>query len=100
MFCYIWEFQVNPDQLEPFLQHYGAQGSWIQLFKKSAGYGGTRLVQDIHNAERFLTIDQWRSEAEYRAFRQNHAAEFDALDEQCEHFTRCERHLGDFTEIL
>jgi len=96
MFAYIWEYRVASRHVEEFKRHYGAEGSWVELFRRAQGYADTRLLRDRDDPERFVTIDTWVSAAAYAAFRERFAAEFEALDSACGALTLEETHLGVF----
>ena len=94
-YTYIWEYEVLPSTETEFLAHYGPDGTWVRLFRCSAGYLATELYRDRARPERFVTIDHWRTEAAFREFRSTFAAEFEALDHQCAGLTRREALLGE-----
>lgn len=79
-FAYIWEYRVRPDAREQFRQHYRPDGRWVQLFRQADGYLGTVLYSDLEDDQRFVTLDRWRSEASFRAFRLRFAASFKKLE--------------------
>jgi heme-degrading monooxygenase HmoA len=95
-YTYVWEFQVPHDALAEFERHYGPEGTWVQLFRRAPGYLETLLLQDRDLAGRYLTIDRWRSEAAYLAFRADFASEYAALDQACAQLTTHEASLGRF----
>jgi heme-degrading monooxygenase HmoA len=97
-YCYLWEFRVAPEARAEFERHYGADGSWSQLFRRAEGYLGTHLLQDRADPGRFLTLDRWRSDADHRAFRTAFAQEYAALDRLCEALTLSETALGEYRE--
>jgi len=93
-FAYIWEYSVRPECVAEFEAAYGPDGDWVQLFKRAEGYRRTELHRDRHDSVRYLTIDYWDSAQAWEEFRQNLAAEFDALDARCEAYTTSEHELG------
>lgn len=97
-YAYVWEFLVRPEQVADFERAYGPQGEWAALFRRAPGYIGTLLLRDASEANRYLTIDRWRSEQDYRQFREQYAAEYRAIDERCERLTLQERSLGIYEE--
>jgi heme-degrading monooxygenase HmoA len=99
VYVYIWEFQVEPTCVDEFERHYGPAGSWALLFRRSEGYVGTLLLKDASEPLRYITIDRWRSEKEYKAFRARFSREYKALDLKCEVFTTRETALGELEEI-
>ena len=96
---YVWEFLVDDSRRVEFEQRYGPRGSWAILFGRAPGYRGTELLRDETMPGRYLTLDRWSSAAAYRAFREQSAAEYAALDLECETLTRAEKALGSFTEV-
>ena len=98
-FVYVWEFVVDDARRVEFERHYGPRGTWAALFARAHGYLGTELLRDETTPGRYLTLDRWSSASAYRAFREQSAAAYAALDEECEALTRSERALGSFTEI-
>lgn len=98
-YTYVWEFRVSRESEPSFLQHYGPDGSWIDLFRQAPGYVETLLLRDPAIAGRYLTVDRWESAQAYQSFREQFAEQYDSLDRICEHLTRQETNLGAFFEI-
>jgi heme-degrading monooxygenase HmoA len=96
---YIWEFEVEPRSVPDFEQHYGPNGTWASLFRRSPGYIETLLLRDSRRPLRYLTIDRWRSAEDYEAFRAQFEREYEQLDAQCAALTTAETHLGDVVEV-
>ncbi|MDP1570186.1 MAG: antibiotic biosynthesis monooxygenase family protein [Vicinamibacterales bacterium] len=97
-YLYIWAFHVRPGAEAEFERHYGPDGTWVALFRQAPGYLDTRLLKDRAVPGRYVTIDRWESEGAYRAFRERHAAEHDAIDRACEALTFEETPLGAYDE--
>jgi len=93
---HIWEYEVRPGREAEFRRHYGPDGSWVRLFREAAGHLDTMLLQDAESPGRYVTVDRWESAAAYAAFRERHAAEYEALDGACAALTVSERDLGTF----
>lgn len=98
-FVTLWEFQARPQAVAAFEEIYGANGAWAQLFRQSPDFLGTELVRDPDRAGRYLTLDHWTSREALRRFKQDHHADYAALDKQCESLTAREVLLGDFEQI-
>ena len=94
MHIIIWEYQVKPEQQAEFEKIYAANGAWVELFKKGAGYLSTELFQKTNLPLRFLTIDRWKSKDDYEAFLSQRQEEYKALDAQCEGLTESEIEIG------
>ncbi len=98
-FVYIWQYTIDPSRREAFLAAYNPNGEWARLFSRDPSYITTALLHDVDDANRFLTIDYWKSKSDRDAFRQRYSVEFADLDKRCEAFTRKEQFLGDFTAL-
>jgi heme-degrading monooxygenase HmoA len=92
----VWEFRVKPERETEFVRHYGPDGSWAQFFRGSKSYIRTELVRDVADGGRFLTLDYWRSEDDFRTFREQNSAEYERLDKEFEGLTEQETRLGSF----
>jgi heme-degrading monooxygenase HmoA len=92
----VWRFTAKPARVTDFERHYGAEGSWAQLFRRSPGYRGTTLVRDSAATNRYLLWDCWDSLASFDRFKQDHGADYSALDKQCEALTEEEIKVGIF----
>jgi heme-degrading monooxygenase HmoA len=96
IYSYIWEFRVKADSEVAFEKAYGPEGVWVRLFSKADGYLRTELHRDLEVPGRYITVDFWKSEAAFQAFRARFVAEFDELDARCEELTEAETPLGSF----
>jgi len=94
MFVVIWQFEVAEDKVPAFEAAYGPDGSWAKLFRNSPNYIGTELLLDAYIPGSYLTIDRWKSEDEFRAFRKDHDQEYEAIDRQCDSLTSKETRIG------
>jgi heme-degrading monooxygenase HmoA len=92
----LWEFEVREPRRNEFESHYGPDGSWARLFRVAPGYGATELLNDRDYPLRYVTIDHWSSRAQWLEFRRRHAAEYEALDRQCDGLTTRETPLGEY----
>ena len=95
-FVIVWEFKVSQARDKEFVQKYGAEGAWARFFRGSAGYIRTELVRDVAVDFRYLTLDYWKSEEEFRRFREQNLAEYERLDKEFEGLTESETRLGAF----
>jgi heme-degrading monooxygenase HmoA len=95
----VWEYRVRPGRETDFERVYGSQGDWVQFFRRGAGFVGTELSRDTANPRRYLTLDFWESAEAYRRFREQHLAEYEAIDHRCEEMTERELQLGTFERI-
>jgi heme-degrading monooxygenase HmoA len=92
----VWEFKVRQARDKEFVQKYGPEGAWARFFCGSAGYIRTELVRDVAVDFRYLTLDYWRSEEEFKRFREQNLAEYERLDKEFEGLTESETRLGAF----
>ena len=96
-YAFVWEDVARPERADEFSRTYGPRGAWVQLFSRAEGYVRTELFRDESRSNRFVTIDVWTSRDALDGFRQRFAAEYAALDAQCEAYTLSERFVGDFS---
>jgi heme-degrading monooxygenase HmoA len=96
MFVILWQFDIAEDQVPGFEAAYGAGGTWATLFARSEDYLGTELIKDAYVPGRYVTIDRWRSEEAFRAFRKQHDRDYEALDRSCDSLTASEHRIGAF----
>lgn len=96
MYVVLWEFRTRDDVSEAFEAAYSSRGSWARLFSRDPNFLGTELLRD---SERYVTVDRWKSEADYGAFRAAFHDEYETLDRSCEKLTVSERFLGAFTLV-
>ncbi len=92
----VWEFRVRQERAAEFIQKYGPEGAWARFFRGSAGYIKTELVRDVASDFRFLTLDYWQTEEEFKRFKRQHLAEYERLDKEFEGLTETETRLGAF----
>ena len=95
----VWEFRVGEGAARAFEERYSPRGPWARLFARAGGYERTVLLRDDVDPGRYLTIDVWRDDASFDAFRRDFAAEYQALDRESEALTESERCLGRFTDL-
>ena len=89
----MWEYEVPGDQVAAFTAAYDADGPWAELFARADGFLGTELYRDAAQAGRFLTIDRWRNEQDWRSFLQAFAPAYHSLDAQLEGLAAAEQSL-------
>ena len=97
-YAYMWEFHVPLAHQHAFEEHYGPNGTWARLFRRSADYIETLLLKDSSTVGRYVTVDRWRDEEAFRTFRSAFAEQYEQLDLACERLTTGEQLLGVFTE--
>ena len=94
MFYVVWQFEIAEENIGAFEAAYGPGGPWSQLFRNSPNYLGTELLRDVYVPGAYLTIDRWKSEDDFRAFRKDHDADYEALDRSCDSLTSRETRIG------
>lgn len=94
MFVVVWQFEIAEDKIAGFESAYGPEGSWAQLFRTAPNYLGTELLRDAYVPGRYLTVDRWASEDDFRAFRKDHDQEYETLDRACDSLTARETRVG------
>jgi heme-degrading monooxygenase HmoA len=101
----VWEFQVPKGMEKRFEQVYGAKGSWARFFAQDEAYMGTELIHHLKRGESkagrtYITLDFWASQNAYDAFRRQHFARYEAIDQKCQEMTESEREIGSFVRVL
>lgn len=97
MIALIWRYEIVDGAREAFEATYSPTGAWAQLFARSEGYRGTELMRGEDGS--YLTLDIWRSRADFDAFEAEHRADYDALDRSTESWTSCEHRIGQYEVI-
>lgn len=92
MIAFVWRYVVRPAHIADFERTYGPSGAWAELFARADGYLGTELLRGGEG--RYLTIDRWRSAADFDAFMTSHRAAYQALDAICDAWTIEEERIG------
>lgn len=95
----VWEFRVAPEKVPEFEQHYGPNGTWPQLFRRSPQYVGTLLLRDPEVTGRYLTVDCWNDVFAFDKFQAKYSEEYKEIDVQMEHLTLSERKIGVFETV-
>ena len=95
-YVYIWRYEVRPERVDDFLEHYLPGGTWSRLFANGDGYLDTQLLRARDAANVFITIDRWRDAAAFERFRQEYASDFERIDRRCEEMTVAEEEIGRF----
>jgi heme-degrading monooxygenase HmoA len=96
MFVILWEFDVKSECEEKFTRVYPPSGAWPRLFATHAKFRETRLLRNVAEPLRFVTMDVWESRENYEHFLHSSAAAYRALDAQRERLITRERHLSSF----
>ena len=97
MIALVWRFEVRDAERDRFERAYGPEGDWAHLFARADGFRGTELFRA--NDGSYLTMDVWRSRADFDAFLDAYRTEYEALDRETESLTRCEHRIGEYEVI-
>lgn len=92
MIAILWRFEVRPEWSAEFERACGPDGDWAALFRRAPAYLGTELYRG--SGPSWLTLDRWRSEADFDAFIARHRADYEALDRATQGWTTEEVRLG------
>jgi len=96
----VWEYEVRADAEAAFEALYGSDGAWVALFRTHPGYVGTELaVEIVAGRRRYLTIDRWRSAADYDAFLASDRTRYAEIDAQGDALTMSERRVGRYETL-
>jgi heme-degrading monooxygenase HmoA len=94
----VWKFRPPGGRESEFARAYGAEGAWAELFGRADGYRGTQLLRPHEAAGWWLTLDRWRSFADFERFQDDFGAEYRALDGELEGVAGDEEFVGAFEE--
>lgn len=78
----IWRYRVAPGREADFARAYGPDGDWAQLFRATDGYLGTTLLRAAAPANGYLTVDRWRTAADWQRFLADHGEAYRTLDQR------------------
>jgi len=98
-FVIVWAFSPQPGLEREFEAAYGPTGSWAEPFHQSGDFLGTELLHDAKAADRYLTVDRWRSRAAFDAFYEAKQRDYEILDRACELLTLSEARIGSFETV-
>ncbi len=96
MFVVIWEFHVKLGFEKEFEKIYGPEGEWAQFFKQGKGYLKTDLLRDVEHEQRFITLDYWNSQSDFKAFHHQRHDEYEDIDLLCDTLREREARIGGF----
>ena len=96
MYTILWEFHVPQDRRAAYEAAYGPDGAWARLFAKGEGFVGVELLRCTEQAGRYITVDRWRSHADFEAFKRKFGAAYEALNKELEHLKASETRIGAF----
>ena len=97
MIALVWRFEVRDEERAAFEAAYGPGGDWARLFARSGGFRGSELLRNADGS--YLTIDVWRTRADFDAFLADHGPAYEALDAETERLTRCEHRIGEYEVV-
>ncbi len=97
MIALIWRYEVMEEARAAFETTYGPTGAWAQLFARAEGFRGTELFRADDGS--YLSLDVWRSRADFDAFMAEYGADYEALDRSTESWTRSEHRIVEY-EVL
>lgn len=98
MFATVWAYRTNSGSRGRFVELYGPDGRWAQLFRTHPGYIRTELYEDVSRRGHFMSADLWQSRADYDDFQAAHGDDYDALDRACAGLSE-QSHYGFFDDV-
>lgn len=94
----IWRYRVAAPMRAEFERRYAGDGDRARLFAQGEGHLGTQLLRDALEPGVFVTLDRWRSDADFQAFLARFGAQYAALDLACDALTSEESDLGQYED--
>lgn len=99
-FIAAFRYEVDPSLRVRFEQVYGPRGEWAEFFAAGTGYLGTDLYRAAAEQDGdYLVVDRWSTEAAYRAFLDEHRAEYERRGAQAAALYAHEVDVGRFTAV-
>lgn len=95
----LWRYRIAPGRESEFLAAYGPRGDWARLFSGGAGYLGTELLRDTAQPLACVTIDRWRSEADWNAFLASRRDAYRTLDARLAPLCVEDTEIGSYTAV-
>lgn len=77
-----YRYRVHPAQARAFEHAYGPAGPWAAFFGRSAGFVRTRLFRHKSDPAVYVSVDVWKSKADWEAFCESKGEERERLDKQ------------------
>ena len=99
MFIILWEYKVRKDRIKDFELLYNSTGSWTEVFRKYEGYLNSELYKKSGEENTYLTIDRWKTEADFRKFAESKDPDYMLLDKKGDELTEKETRIGMFEVI-
>src|SRR5690348_8788913 len=96
MYVILWEFRVAPERRAAFEAAYGPEGDWARLFAQGAGFIAVELLRCTDEPGRYVTVDRWRSPADFDAFKREFGTAYEALNVALEQLKASEQRIGAF----
>ena len=97
MIALVWRYEVLEEARAAFEATYAPTGAWAQLFARGDGYRGTELFRAEDGS--YLTLDIWRTRADFDGFLAEHRDDYEALDRSTEGWTACEHRIGEYEVV-
>ena len=83
----VWRYLVAADARPEFEQEYGPEGSWARLFATSPGFLDTSLYAEVARPGIYVTIDRFRTGADWEVFRDEQDLAYTATSDRLSHLT-------------
>ena len=92
----VWEYIVKAEAGSQFELAYGPDGPWCELFARSPGFRGTRLLRDMKNPQRYVIVDVWDTLEQLEKMLADYKEEYAKLDAEFAGWTMSETEVGIF----
>ena len=94
----VWKFRPAEGREDEFAEAYAGDGVWAPLFRRAPGFLDTALLRPTETGGWWLTLDRWKSEADFEVFQRDFGEEYRALDAEMEGVAGDEEFVGTFEE--
>lgn len=97
MYIIVWKYKVKSTDRSGFETEYGPGGTWVNFFRVSTGYLGSKLYSGKDQS--YLSVEAWDSKHSQQSFMEANRDTFLQLHERCSYLIEEGVCVGDFTEI-
>ncbi len=99
MIAFGWEFEVKKGQEAHFEEHFGADGPWQALARRSRSFLGSSFLRDAAQPTRYMLIEYWSEMLVYEKHQANFSDEVHALEAQRDALVEKMTPTGIFTAL-
>lgn len=97
MYIIVWKYKVKSTDRSRFETEYGPGGTWVNFYKRSIGYLGSKLYSGRDQS--YLLVEAWDSKNSQQSFMESNRSFFLELRERCSYLIEEGVCIGDYIEL-